>query len=51
LLDSLYLAAIESAEESVVNALVAGEDIKTFKPSGLVCKAIDVEKLNQIFEK
>ena len=51
LLDSLYIAAIESAEESVVNALVAGEDIKTFKPSGLVCKAIDVEKLRQIFEK
>ena len=51
LLDSLYLAAVESVEESVVNALVAAEDIKTFKPAGLVCKAIDVEKLRQIFEK
>ncbi|MBP9183241.1 MAG: P1 family peptidase [Fuscovulum sp.] len=48
-LDSLYLAAVEAVEESVVNALVAGEDVPTVKPRGLVCRAIDTDRLRALF--
>ena len=50
-IDALYLAAVESVEEAVVNALVAGEDVRTFKPKGKICKAIDINKLRDIFFK
>jgi len=44
--DDFYMAAVESVEESVVNAMVAAEDTVTFKqPTGKICKAIDGEKL------
>ncbi|MEP3297644.1 MAG: P1 family peptidase, partial [Pseudoruegeria sp.] len=36
-IDPMYLAAVECVEEAVVNALVAGEDTATFKPSGKTC--------------
>jgi L-aminopeptidase/D-esterase-like protein len=49
LLDPLYLAAVESVEEAVVNALVAGEDVATFKPGGFVCRGIDTVRLAGIF--
>ncbi len=49
-LDPLYLAAVESIEESVINALVAGEDVETFKPSGKVCRAIDLKHLERLFK-
>ena len=48
-IDPIYLAAVESVEEAVVNALVAGEDVPTFKPSGMVCRALDLKKLKSIF--
>ena len=48
-IDSLYLAAVEAVEEAVVNALVAGEDVTSFKPRGRVCPAIDTELLAEIF--
>ncbi len=48
-IDPLYLAAVECVEEAVVNALVAGENVPTFKPSGLICKSIDMEALRDIF--
>ena len=48
-LDPLYLAAVEAVEESVVNALVAGEDVPTVKPQGLVCRAIDTDRLRALF--
>jgi D-aminopeptidase len=48
-IDPLYLAAVECVEEAVVNAIVAGEDAPTVKPAGNVCKAIDTEKLRQVF--
>ena len=50
-LDLLYLAAVEAIEESVVNAMVAGEDVATVKPPGLICRAIDHDRLREIFRK
>jgi len=48
-LDPLYLGAVEAVEEAVVNALVAGEDVPTVKPEGLVCRAIDTARLAEMF--
>jgi L-aminopeptidase/D-esterase-like protein len=49
LLDNLYLAAVQSIEEAVVNAMVAGEDVATVKPEGLTCRALDHARLKAIF--
>ncbi|MEW2914950.1 P1 family peptidase [Leisingera sp. JC11] len=49
LLDPFYLAAVECVEESVVNAIVAGEDVPSFKPEGRVCKGIDTARLKALF--
>lgn len=49
LLDNLYLAAVQSIEEAVVNAMVAGEDVATVKPEGAVCRALDHDRLQAIF--
>ena len=51
LLDDLYLAAVQSIEEAVVNALVAGEDVATVKPEGRICRALDPDRLRRIFSK
>ncbi len=48
-LDPFYLAAVEAVEEAVVNSLVAGEDVLTFKPPDKVCRAIDRERLAELF--
>ena len=48
-MDPVYLAAVEAIEESVVNAMVAGEDVVTGKPAGLTCRAIDLDRLQTIF--
>ena len=48
-LDPIYLAAVEAIEEAVVNALVAGEAVATFKPAGHLCPAIDTTRLRAIF--
>ena len=48
-LDPLYLASVEAVEEAVVNALVAGDDVATFKPPGRVCRAINASELSRIF--
>ncbi len=48
-LDPIYLAAVECVEESVANALVAGEDVATFKPAGHTCHGIDTERLRDLF--
>lgn len=50
LLDPVYLAAVEAIEESVVNAMVAGEKVETFKPPGQVCPAIDHDRLSRFFK-
>ncbi len=44
-LDPLYLAVVEAVEEAVLNAMVAGEDVPTVKPRGLICRAIDTAQL------
>ncbi|MDA7966845.1 P1 family peptidase [Ruegeria sp.] len=48
-MDPLYLAAVESVEEAVVNAMVAAEDAPTFKPAGRICSGIDRNRLRAIF--
>ncbi|OED42037.1 aminopeptidase [Chromatiales bacterium (ex Bugula neritina AB1)] len=50
LIDPLYLAAVECVEESVVNALVAGENTATVKPPGHTCFGIDTDILRDIFQ-
>lgn len=50
-IDPLYLAAVQTVEEAVINALVAGEDVDTVKPKGVTCKAINTAKLAQLFEQ
>ncbi len=47
-LDPFYLAAVEAIEEAVVNALVAGEDVKTVKPAGKTCYALDTTRLVEL---
>jgi L-aminopeptidase/D-esterase-like protein len=51
LLDDLYLAAVQSVEEAVVNAMVAGEDVPSVKPAGGICRALDHDRLRAIFAK
>jgi len=48
-LDPIYMATVETIEEAVVNALVAGEDAETVKPKGLTCQAIDTARLQALF--
>jgi L-aminopeptidase/D-esterase-like protein len=48
-LDPFYLASVEAVKEAVVNALVAGEDVTTFKPPSRVCKGLDTGKLASLF--
>jgi L-aminopeptidase/D-esterase-like protein len=50
LLDGLYLAAVQSVEEAVVNAMVAGEDVPTVRPKGGICRALDPARLRAIFQ-
>ncbi len=49
LLDDLYLGAVQSIEEAVVNAMVAGSDTPTVKPPGRTCRALDTDRLRRIF--
>lgn len=48
-LDPFYLAAVGAVNEAVINAMVAGEDVPTFKPKGHMVKAIDRDKLRDFF--
>jgi len=48
-MDPIYMATVEAVDEAVVNAMVAGEDVKTFRPEGKVVKAIDKARLSEIF--
>jgi D-aminopeptidase len=43
--DAIYLAAVRATEEAVINAMLAAEDMETFKPKGKVCRAIDHQAL------
>lgn len=48
-LDPFYLAAVGAVNEAVINAMVAGEDVPTFKPAGHIVKAIDIDRLRALF--
>jgi L-aminopeptidase/D-esterase-like protein len=43
------MAIVEAIEEAVVNAMVAGEDVRTVKPKGLTCRGIDRQRLAALF--
>ena len=47
-LDPLYDAAVDATDEAVLNAIVAGEDVPSFKPKGQVCHALDTTQLLEI---
>ncbi len=49
--DDVYLAAVEAVEEAVLNALVAAEDMTTLRPAGLVCRAIDHQRLVEVMRQ
>tara|TARA_B100000700_G_scaffold49634_1_gene52487 strand:- start:2662 stop:3789 length:1128 start_codon:yes stop_codon:yes gene_type:complete len=49
--DDIYLAIVQSVEESVVNAMLAAEDMETLRPGGHICKAIDYNELVEIMKK
>jgi D-aminopeptidase len=51
LFDPIYMAATEAIEEAVVNAMLAAEDMTTLRPPGMVCRAIDADRLSAIFNK
>ena len=50
-LDPLYLAAVEAVDESVINAIVQGEDVACVKPEGTICPGIDVDRLLAVMAK
>ena len=47
-LDPLYQAAVEAVDESVINAIVQGEDVACVKPEGKTCHGIDTARLMQV---
>ncbi|MBS99231.1 MAG: aminopeptidase [Oceanospirillaceae bacterium] len=46
--DPIYLAAVEAVDEAVINAMVAAEDMPTYRPAGKICKAIDTDRLVEL---
>ena len=49
--DNIYLSVVQSVEESVVNAMLAAEDMETLRPDGYTCKAIDYDDLIKVMKK
>ena len=49
--DDIYLSIVQSVEESVINAMLAADDMETVRPEGFVCKAISYEDLIKIMKK
>ena len=49
--DEIYLSIVQSVEESVINAMLAAEDMETLRPEGHICKAIDYNELTEIMKK
>ena len=49
--DPIYLAAVESVEEAVVNALLAAEDMNTLRPAGHICRALDHDQLMAVMKQ
>ena len=50
-MDALYEAAVEAVDESVINALVQGEDVPTVKPPGQTCVALDTDELCRVMRR
>lgn len=50
-LDDVYVAAVEATDEAIINAMVAAEDMPTFKPMGKMCKAIDTDLLYDLLRR
>jgi D-aminopeptidase len=50
LFDPIYMAATEAIEEAVINAMLAADDMTTLRPPGLVCRAIDADRLSVFFD-
>jgi len=50
LFDPIYMATTEAIEEAIVNAMLAAEDMTTLRPPGLVCRALDGNRLAAIFK-
>ncbi len=49
-LDPVYLAAVESIDEAILNALFAADDVPTARPSGAMCKALDTDELLKLLK-
>lgn len=47
-MDAIYEAAVQAVDESVINAIVQGEDVPCVKPKGEVCPGIDTAELCRI---
>lgn len=50
-LDDAYLAVVEATDEAIINAMVAAEDMPTFRPAGKMCKAIDIDLLCELLRR
>lgn len=50
LLDPVYLAVVEAVDEAVLNAMLMAHDTPTARPQGSVCRAIDPQKLLELFQ-
>ncbi len=50
-LDDVYGAVVQAIEESVVNAMVAAEDMTMLKPAGKICRAVDADRLVELVVK
>ena len=49
--DPIYLAAVESVEEAVVNVLLAAEFMNTLRPAGHICRGLDHDQLMAVMKQ
>ena len=47
-MDAVYEAAVQAVDESVINAIVQGEDTVCVKPEGAICPGLDTAELCRI---
>lgn len=50
-LDAAYEAVVDATDESILNAMLAAEDMSTLKPPGHVCKALDADAVTRILRR
>ena len=48
ILDPVYEAVVDATDESILNAMLAAEEMTTLKPPGRVCRALDAEAVTTI---